>query len=145
MIRRGQGDSVAQAEIEALAGDRVDAVGGVTDDGEAFGGEAVHIHGRERIQPAAADRADVAEMITEADGDFGTEGRAFQRHQPGRGVRAFGPDDGGDVVAGFAGGHRELGEGAGGEEMLQRGVVVRAVVGRWRRRCLIAGRPSARR
>ena len=42
----GEGDHVAEAEVEALAGDGVDAVGGVADEGEAGVDVALGVHAR---------------------------------------------------------------------------------------------------
>ena len=58
----GQRYHVAEAEVEALAGDGVDTVGGVADEGQAGVVVALGVEGAERVEPAAADEADLAEM-----------------------------------------------------------------------------------
>ena len=124
----GQGDHVAEAEIEALAGDRVDAVRGVADQREAGVDVALRVHGGERVEPAAADRADGAEMRAEAAGDLAAEHGVVEADQAVGEVGALGPDDGGDVGRALDADHRQLGEGAGGQEVLERGVAVRPLV-----------------
>ncbi len=89
----------------------------------------MHVHGAEGVGPAAADGTDGAQMAAEAASDFLAEGGVIEGHEAGGVWRALGPDDGGEVFAGFGGGHGELGEGAGGQEMLECDAVMRQFVG----------------
>ena len=70
---------VAQAQVQALAGDRVDGVRGVADEGEARRDEAVRHMKGERIGPARAGEAQGAEKIAEALGDRGEKAPIVER------------------------------------------------------------------
>ena len=124
-----QSDGIAQAEVEALAGDRVDAVCCVADQHQAFGHQRVHIHGGQGIQPAAADQPDRSQMGAQPPLNRGGVGSIVERHESRGGARVLGPDNGGQVLARLAWRHRQLGERPGRKEMFQRRIMMRQAVG----------------
>ena len=130
----GQRHRIAEAEIEALAGDRMDGVRRIAHQRQARVEIAMRVQRAERIAPAAARRR--APRRDDRRGGGRSRGRSAASSSASMRcaiARALGPDDGGDVRrAAFlgigAGAHRQLREGAGRQEVLERRVVVRLLV-----------------
>ena len=74
----GERHRIAEAQVEPLAGDRMDGVRRVAHQHEARIEVAMGVQRAERIAPAAADHAHRAEMAAEAAGDRAGEAR----HRP---------------------------------------------------------------
>ena len=94
---------------------------------------AVRDHRRQRIAPSPADRADRAQMRTQPPADLPSEPLVVQCHERRRILGALGPDNRRDIrrTARFrigARSHRQRGERAGRQEMLQRQVVMRPLM-----------------
>ena len=100
----------------------------VTRQRQALSGDTVHVHGRKRIDPAAADRTHGAEMAAETECHLGAERSIVHRHEMRGHAATLGPDDRRKVAAILRRRHRQLGEGAGGQEMLQRRPVMRLLM-----------------
>ena len=89
----GQRRDVAQCEVPALAGDRVDRAGGIADQRQAPRGVALRLHHRERIVPARPGQLERAELVAEALGQLVHELRIVQADQVARQTVVRGPDD----------------------------------------------------
>ena len=68
-------------------------------------------------------------MVPQAPRDLPAEGGIVQRHDPRRQRCTLRPDHGGQVGFAIHPGHRQLREGSGGQEMFQRGAIMRARMG----------------
>jgi hypothetical protein len=121
--RLGERRHILEAEIEALAGDRMDAVRRIAGQREAVGDEGAGQRQAEREGAARADRPDRAELVAEAAFQFLLEDEVVGRDQPLGIGRPLGPDQGGPVA-----GQRQDREGAGGQEMLLRHALMRPFV-----------------
>ena len=89
----GQRRDVADADIEALAGDRMDHMRRLADQREPPRDVALGLHQRQMIGPARPDRLDRAEKPAEAGAQFGGELGFGQRQQARREVGVLGPHD----------------------------------------------------
>ena len=116
----GQRRDVAHAEIEALAGDRMNDMRRLADQGQARGGGACRVKEGELIGPAPPLDLERAEMIAEAAPELGQEPGLVEREQRGREGAPLGPHDRRALP-----GHRQDGERPGGQEMLDRDAAVR--------------------
>ena len=119
----GQRGDVAEAEIEALPGDRVDAVRGVTDQGEAAVGDPRGVVKTERVRRARRGHRDLAEKSAHRGLGFGGEIGVAQGQQPRRVVLADRPYDRRAVRARVIG-HRQQRERPGGIENLVSDIVM---------------------
>jgi hypothetical protein len=99
--------------VDALAGDRVDHVGRVTDEREAVGDEIARHLQAQRIGDGPVEKSDRAEAVAEARLQFVEEELGGQPAQALGAARLLGPDDGGAATR-----QRQDGEGAGGQEVL---------------------------
>ena len=129
----GQRGRIVQAEIEPLAGDGVDHVGGVAEERQPLADEgARHAEGQGiGLRPGL--EGEPAELQPEAALEFDQQilGMGFEQ---GRHVlRALGPDDGRAVLQAAVGLRlvfkRQDREGAGGQKMLHRPALVIAFMG----------------
>ena len=111
--RLGERCDVAKAEVEALAGERVDEVGRVADEREALGDEtARHLEAeREPLDPRG--ERDLAELRGEAERKLAQEILGVERDERARLRPALVPDD-----ARAPPRQRQDGEGARGQEVL---------------------------
>ena len=119
---------VAEAKVQPLPRDRVDAMRRIPHQSEPFGRVAGGVHGRQRIGPAPPDRRHRAEVVPQPRRDLPAIGRIVHRQRRRGDRRALGPDDGADVRMPRDAVHRQLREGAVGQELLQRDIVVRLLV-----------------
>jgi hypothetical protein len=94
----GQGRDVAQAEVQALSGDGMNAMGRVAHEREARGDEGIRDAERERVAVARAGKLDLAEEIAECGAERLEIGGVVHRRDLGGARGAFGPDDGGSVA-----------------------------------------------
>ena len=124
----GQRRDIAQSEIEALAGDRMDGVGGVADQGEAAVDIAVGMEQPNRIAPAPAQDPHGAVPIAETTLHFRAERRIGQPQHGRRMFCPLRPDNGRAMGAVRRIGHRQDGERARGQEPLMGNAVMRRFV-----------------
>jgi hypothetical protein len=89
----GKGGDVAQAEVESLAGDRMQHVRSIACKRQAQIGIAVCLKQRERIGPARPGDANCTERIAEAIGDLLRELRVAQGHHGRHEIVALRPHD----------------------------------------------------
>src|SRR5262249_13232800 len=121
--RFGERGDVAQPHVEALAGDRMDDVGGVADEREALADEGARYRISQRMHAARADDLDLAELEPEPALELGVKHVIRQGDDLFRGLRIFGPYDRGTTPL-----ERQDRERTGGQKMLARAPLVIALV-----------------
>ena len=89
----GERCDVAQSEVPALAGDRVDGMGGIADQSEAAVGVALGLDHRERIVPARPGQRQGAEPVAGTLGELGQEIGVVEGGQLAREPVLGRPDD----------------------------------------------------
>ena len=118
----------ANAEVETLPGNRVDAAGRIARERQPLGEKALGQDKADRPAPARADEPDFAEEIAEAPFELLHEPGVVERQQRVRKPAPLGPDDGGAVFALRAVGHRQDRERPAREEPLMRHIAVRLLM-----------------
>ncbi len=120
----GECAHIAQAEVQPLARDGVDAMRRIAHERKAGGGEAFGERKGERIGEARAGEFHLAQTGGEVWAERGEIGGVIKRLDGGGGGFPLAPDDRGVVAAG----QRQEGEGTCGEEDLFRRAVVVGLV-----------------
>ena len=119
----GKRRDVAKSEIEALARERMDEMGGVADERQPLADEAPRDLKAKRERLDARGEPDLAELRGEAQFELAHEVLRVERKQRVRVGAPFVPDD-----ARPAPGQRQDGEGASGQEMLLGAALMVALV-----------------
>src|SRR5690606_20249296 len=104
---------IAQADVEALSGDRVEAVAGIADEGEALRGYLRGVVEAERVRRARPVDRDGPIEAVHALLDFGDESAVGERENAGGVALVHGPDQRAAVAAVGLVEHRQQREGAG--------------------------------
>ena len=123
-----QRGDVANAEIVALARDRMDAMRGVPHQHQPPVHVTIGMHEAEWIRPARSHRLDGAQEIAEAPRELRLESGGIEGEQALRERRALRPHDRGTVFAVRSVAHRQDGEGTTGQEFLLRHAAMRLLV-----------------